>query len=507
MNKQFIVHIFLDFLYVVLGFFITSMFVLKKSFFLSQGCLRECVFFFFTMLIVSLVKKKYRAYSTNDYYVFMLKHIKSWLFSVVITIVVFYLISYKVKSNQALLISFILVLIFQTGFSSIIYFFLNALSYADRIEKEHLHTIKTAIKTENCKKQQQPIENGSHEMYSRLSEELSDEVFAFVKEHSISTSHSILFLETINRFNVLQYQDSSFETIVNISFANDIRRINKFFESVNIKLNKYGIFIQCVETLKQRKRRFLKTYPPIISHILYLFDFAIHRIWPRLPYLKNAYFMIFKGKNRRLSYAETLGRLYSCGFEYLADKEINEITWFAVKKISTPALSYRVTYGPIIKLKRVGKNGKIIWVYKCRTMHPYSEYLQDYIYKLHNLASGGKFKNDFRVSTVGKVFRKFWIDELPMLVNFFKGELKFFGVRPLSEHYFALYPEDYRKRRLRYKPGLIPPYYVHLPKTLSQIIESEKKYLDMYDKYGFFADVAYTLKALFNIFFRKIRSS
>ena len=37
------------------------------------------------------------------------------------------------------------------------------------------------------------------------------------------------------------------------------------------------------------------------------------------------------------------------------------------------------TYGPFIKLNRVGKNGKIIKVYKLRTMHPYSEYLQKFV--------------------------------------------------------------------------------------------------------------------------------
>ena len=94
-----------------------------------------------------------------------------------------------------------------------------------------------------------------------------------------------------------------------------------------------------------------------------------------------------------------------------------------------------------------------------------------------------------------------------MLINFLKGELKFFGVRPLSEQYFNLYPEDYKQRRMTYKPGLIPPYYVHLPKTLNEIIDSEKKYLDLYDKYGFFVDFIYTFKVLLNIIFKKIRSS
>ena len=91
------------------------------------------------------------------------------------------------------------------------------------------------------------------------------------------------------------------------------------------------------------------------------------------------------------------------------------------------------TYAPIISLNRIGKNGKIIKVYKLRTMHPFSEYLQEYVYNRNELQEGGKIKNDFRISPEGRIFRKFWIDEIPMLINIFKGEMKLVGVRPLSE--------------------------------------------------------------------------
>ena len=72
-------------------------------------------------------------------------------------------------------------------------------------------------------------------------------------------------------------------------------------------------------------------------------------------------------------------------------------------------------------------------------MHPYAEYLQKFVYEKFSLQEGGKFNNDFRVASWGKVFRKLWIDELPMIINFFKGDLKLVGVRPLSNHYLNLY--------------------------------------------------------------------
>ncbi|MCK5765126.1 MAG: sugar transferase, partial [Bacteroidales bacterium] len=155
---------------------------------------------------------------------------------------------------------------------------------------------------------------------------------------------------------------------------------------------------------------------------------------------------------------------------------------------------------------RIGKNGKTIYVYKMRTMHPYSEYLQEYVYAQSQLQEGGKFKNDFRVHTAGKIMRKFWIDELPMLFNLLKGDLKIVGVRPLSQHYFDLYYEELREKRIKIKPGLVPPFYTDMPKTLEEIQESELRYLDAYDKRPFLTDMRYFWKAMYNIVFRKARS-
>ena len=51
------------------------------------------------------------------------------------------------------------------------------------------------------------------------------------------------------------------------------------------------------------------------------------------------------------------------------------------------------------------------------------------------------------------------------------------GVRALSKHYFSLYPSDLQELRIKYKPGLIPPFYYDMPKTFDEILSSEKKYL------------------------------
>ncbi|WP_146066568.1 sugar transferase, partial [Candidatus Venteria ishoeyi] len=172
-----------------------------------------------------------------------------------------------------------------------------------------------------------------------------------------------------------------------------------------------------------------------------------------------------------------------------------------------PAFDHKATYGPLIRLRRVGKDGKLFNVFKMRTMHPYSEYLQEYVHNLNNLQEGGKFKDDFRISSTGKLMRKLWLDELPMIINLLKGDMKLVGVRPLSQHYFSLFTKELQEKRTNYKPGLVPPFYADMPKTLEEIMDTEMKYLLAYEKHPFRTDWKYFWKAFYNIVFRRARSN
>lgn len=104
------------------------------------------------------------------------------------------------------------------------------------------------------------------------------------------------------------------------------------------------------------------------------------------------------------------------------------------------------TKGPvIIKLKRVS-GGKIIHVYKFRSMvdgaHVFKPLLKDL-----NERKGGPFfkiRNDPRLTRVGKLLRKFRIDELPQLINVLKGEMALVGPRPHEPEEVIHYPSEYK---------------------------------------------------------------
>ena len=314
-------------------------------------------------------------------------------------------------------------------------------------------------------------------------------------------------LSTTTIFNINSLVKEEYDYIINLHKLNDIKKTDSFLDAVNRKLSMKGFFFCCVETKNQRKQRLLKKYPPILNYIYYSFDFIIKRILPKLKFTRGLYFFLTRGENAVLSRAEALGRLSRAGFSIRQESFIGNLLCIEARKINEPCEGSENVYGPIIALSRVGKNGNMIKVYKMRTMHPYSEFIQNYVYEQHDLQNGGKFKNDFRITSWGAICRKIWLDELPMLMNYFRGDMKFVGVRPLSQHYFDLYRIEVRERRIKYKPGLIPPFYADMPADLEAIQASELKYLDQYDKHPFYTDFRYFWKSMWNIFFRKARSN
>jgi hypothetical protein len=177
---------------------------------------------------------------------------------------------------------------------------------------------------------------------------------------------------------------------------NDIPRINKYLEEQNAEML-LGDQIQIrVETMESRQRRLFQKYPVLFRYPIYTADFLINRVFPKLDTTKALYFQWTKGKGRVISLAEILGRLYSCGFKVVEYKREENITVITAEKTGEPLFKMNPSYGPLIKLERVGYKGKMISVYKFRTMHPFSEFIQEYGDNLRALKCLKKHQNEFQ---------------------------------------------------------------------------------------------------------------
>ena len=466
----------------------------------------------FIWIIVSFVNGKMHRGKIINLTSLFSRVITSNIIAVSIITLLMYSFRYYEYSRTIVLGTFLLATVFELVFGSVFIAYKKA-TFQDYEEDEKYTTYRKPSEYELVRET-----NGNGNHYEEPAKVNPWIINAIEQECGLKIAQAVLkmtgpqltdhtaVLSTTTIFNVTSLSHEKYDYIINLHKINDIQGIDKFIDSVNSKLETGGYFFCCVETKDQRKRRLLKKYPPVINYIYYCFDFILKRVLPKIRFTRGLYFFLTHGKNRVMSRAEALGRLSRGGFKIKQESFIRNTLCIEARKYSEPIPKNGNNYGSLITLPRVGKNGKIIKVYKLRTMHPYSEYIQDYVYRLSNLQDGGKFKNDFRITSWGALCRRIWLDELPMIINFFRGEMKLVGVRPLSKQYFGLYKPEVRDRRIKYKPGLIPPFYVDMPSDLEEIQASELKYLDSYDRHPLVTDLRYFRKSVWNILFRKARS-
>ncbi|MFW6140899.1 MAG: sugar transferase [Acidobacteriota bacterium] len=137
--------------------------------------------------------------------------------------------------------------------------------------------------------------------------------------------------------------------------------------------------------------------------------------------------------------------------------------------------------GPVFYVqKRLGLNGRKFNLYKFRTMFKDAEKKLSEV-KDYNEVDGPvfKIKNDPRITPVGKILRKFSIDELPQLFNVFVGHMSLVGPRPPIPDEVDQY-ESWQRRRLSMRPGITCLWQVSGRNKLSfkEWMELDLKYLD-----------------------------
>ena len=124
------------------------------------------------------------------------------------------------------------------------------------------------------------------------------------------------------------------------------------------------------------------------------------------------------------------------------------------------------------KQERVGLNGKLFKIIKFRSMRPDAE------------KDGAKWasKNDDRVTRIGHFIRKYRIDELPQLLNVFRGEMAFIGPRPERPEFVEKLIREvpYYNQRHNVKPGLAGWAQLNYPYGASVEDSLEKLKFDLY---------------------------
>ena len=130
--------------------------------------------------------------------------------------------------------------------------------------------------------------------------------------------------------------------------------------------------------------------------------------------------------------------------------------------------------GPaLFKQDRLGLNGKVFKIYKFRSMTVGAEHQGTGVYS---------FKDDPRVTKVGKFIRKTSIDELPQLINIMKGDMSFIGPRPVLTYHPFKFEEytDEQKRRFNVLPGVTGLAQMNGRKELewTKRIELDVQYVD-----------------------------
>ena len=117
-------------------------------------------------------------------------------------------------------------------------------------------------------------------------------------------------------------------------------------------------------------------------------------------------------------------------------------------------ISYRDGSPVLIKQRRVGLHGLDFDMYKFRTMYVNSHLKRESLKDLNkNDEVIFKIQNDPRIFKGGELLRKFSLDELPQLINVFKGEMSLVGPRPLFKEDTKMFDKNYM-RRLNVLPGL-----------------------------------------------------
>jgi exopolysaccharide biosynthesis polyprenyl glycosylphosphotransferase len=167
------------------------------------------------------------------------------------------------------------------------------------------------------------------------------------------------------------------------------------------------------------------------------------------------------------------------------------------------ALIKATSPGPVFfKQIRVGKNGKRFIMYKFRSMYVNAEARKKELEE-RNQCSGAifKMKDDPRVTPVGRVMRRFSIDELPQFIDVLRGEMSLVGTRPPTPEEIEKY-QNWHHRRTSILPGMTGLWQTSGRNKITDFDEIAKLDLKYIDKWSIWLDAKIIIKTFFVVFQR-----
>lgn len=152
--------------------------------------------------------------------------------------------------------------------------------------------------------------------------------------------------------------------------------------------------------------------------------------------------------------------------------------------------------GPAIFVqRRIGYQGRQFAMLKLRTMRREAERIEDELACEQEGRTFLKLENDPRITRLGRLLRKWSIDELPQLVNVLKGDMSLVGPRPLLLCDFRKFPRREQLRRFSVKPGITGLWQVS---GRSALPDAERMRLDLeyVDRWSLGLDLAILARTL-----------
>jgi lipopolysaccharide/colanic/teichoic acid biosynthesis glycosyltransferase len=147
------------------------------------------------------------------------------------------------------------------------------------------------------------------------------------------------------------------------------------------------------------------------------------------------------------------------------------VAMLAIKLTSSGPVFYR---WPV-----VGRGGRPLKSYKLRTMVEGADAIKTSL-KEQNESTGPVFKmrNDPRVTRVGRILRKYSLDELPQLWNVLKGDMSLVGPRPVLTYEWEQF-DNIQRRKLDAKPGMICLWHLRgQPRDFDEWVRLDIEYID-----------------------------